>query len=66
MTPTPYVSALARALRAFQQEWLLDAVSASLRDDEHARLLTLRWHGDDVSIETDDGDTQVLDAGMLL
>jgi hypothetical protein len=58
------VTELARALRAFQVEWRLDQIAATVK--ANGQRLTLRWTGELPVIESDDGHWQVLRKEALL
>lgn len=54
---------LARDLRQLQKRWKLAGVSASrLLDDGHT--LTLRWSGDLLEVEREDGEVMLLDGEL--
>lgn len=54
---------LARELRQLQKEWKLDGCAASMMAND-GHTLTLRWSGDLLEVEREDGEIMLLDGEL--
>lgn len=64
MSVSPGVADMARVLRTVKHMFDLDSVSGSRRLP-NGHVLTLRWSGDSLAIEREDGETMVIDPARL-